>query len=128
MAGAGFYMLVLLHFGDPERGPIATGLVGLALVVAALTAVGFAISTLTKSQVVAAVSAFVVFLLLFIVSWPAESTSGVLKEVLVALSLPSHFDGFAKGNVASTDVAYFLSLAALGLFAARTTIASQRWR
>lgn len=126
--GAVFYMLVLLHFGNPETGPIATGLIGLALTVAALTAIGFAISTLTRSQVVAAVSAFVVFLLLFIVSWPAESASGIVKEALLALSLPSHYDGFAKGNVSTTDVAYFLSLAALGLFAARTTIASQRWR
>jgi ABC-2 type transport system permease protein len=126
--GAVFYMLILLHFGDPERGPIVTGIIGLALAVAALTALGFAISTFTKSQVVAAVSAFVVFLLLFVVSWPAESTSGVIKDVLLGLSLPSHYEGFAKGNVSTTDVAYFLSLAALGLFAARTTIASQRWR
>ena len=95
---------------------------------AALTAIGFAVSTLTQSQVVAAVGAFVLFLLLFVVSWPAESTSGTVREVLLALSLPAHFEGFAKGNVASTDLMYFASLTALGLFAARATIASQRWR
>ena len=68
------------------------------------------------------------FLLLFVVDWPAESTEGIPRMALKALSLPAHFEGFAKGNVASVDVAYFLSLAALGLFAARTAIASQRWR
>ena len=125
---AAFYVAVLLHYGDPEKGPIATGLLGLALVVAALTALGFAVSTVTKSQVVAAVSSFVLFLMLFVVDWPAESTEGTLRTMLKALSLPAHFAGFAKGSVTSVDVLYFLSLAALGLFAARTAIASQRWR
>jgi len=125
---AGFYIEVLLRYGDPEKGPIVTGLFGLALVVAALTAIGFAVSTVTKSQVVAAVSTFVLFLMLYVVDWPAESTEGVARTFLKALSLPAHFDGFAKGNVASVDVAYFVSLIALGLFTARTAIASQRWR
>jgi ABC-2 type transport system permease protein len=125
---AAFYVVVLLRFGNPETGPILTGLLGLTLVVAALTAVGFAVSTFTKSQVVAAVGSFVVFLLLFVVDWPAESTDGTLRAVLKALSLPGHYQGFARGTVASVDVTYFLSLAALGLFVARSAIASQRWR
>ncbi len=128
VVAAAFYVAVLLHYGDPEKGPIATGLLGLALVVVALTALGFAVSTVTKSQVVAAVSAFVLFLMLFVVDWPAESTEGLPRTMLKALSLPAHFAGFAKGSVTGVDVVYFLSLAALGLFAARTAIASQRWR
>ena len=128
VAGAGFFILVLLHFGDPEKGPILTGLLGLALAVVALTAIGFAVSTLTESQVVAAVGAFVVFLLLFVVSWPAESAGGAVRELLLGLSLPAHFEGFARGTVGTADLAYFASLTALGLFTARTTIASQRWR
>ncbi len=126
--GAAFYVAVILHYGDPERGPIGTGLLGLALVVCALTALGFAASTLTKSQVVAAVSAFVLFLLLFVVDWPAESTQGLARSALKALSLPAHFEGFTRGNVSTVDVAYFVSLAAAGLFTARTAVASQRWR
>jgi len=97
-------------------------------VVAALTSLGFAVSTLPKSQVVAAVGSFVLFLLLFVVDWPAESTEGIVRSALHTLSLPGHFEGFAKGNVATVDIAYFVSLAALGLFLARTAIASQRWR
>jgi ABC-2 type transport system permease protein len=128
VVAAAFYAGVLLRYGDPERGPIVTGLLGLALVVSALTALGFAVSTLTKSQVVAAVSSFVLFLMLFVVDWPAEAAEGAPRAVLKALSLPAHFEGFAKGIVSSVDLAYFVSLAAAGLFAARTAIASQRWR
>jgi ABC-2 type transport system permease protein len=128
VVAAAFYIAVLLRYGDPEKGPIATGLIGLSLVVAALTAIGFAVSTVTKSQVVAAVSSFVLFLLLFVVDWPAASAGGLAQKVLKAFSLPAHFEGFAKGSVSSVDVVYFASLAALGLFAARAAIASQRFR
>jgi hypothetical protein len=48
----------------------------------------------------------------------------VLREV----ALPGHFDDFAKGLVTGQDLAYFLSLTALGLFVARAFLASQRWR
>lgn len=128
VAATGFYVLLLTRYGDPETGPIVTGLLGLVLALAALVAVGFAVSTLTKSPVVAAVGAFVAFLLLFIVDWPSESAHGWVKTAMHALSLPAHFEGFARGTVSSVDVAYFVSLAALGLFSARATLASQRWR
>lgn len=119
---------ILLRYGDPERGPIWTGLLGLLLAVAALTALGLAVSTLTESQVMAAVGSFVLFLALFVVEWPADSVDGWLRATLKGLSLPARYEGFAKGVVSSPDVVYFLSLAALGLFVARTAVASQRWR
>jgi hypothetical protein len=43
VVASAFYIAVLLHYGDPERGPILTGLLGLMLVIAALTAIGFAV-------------------------------------------------------------------------------------
>lgn len=128
VAAAVFYVAILFGYGNPEIGPIVTGIAGLALAVAALTALGFAMSTFTRSQVVAAVGSFVLFLLLFVVDWPAESAEGGVRATLKALSLPAHFEGFAKGNVSSVDVAYFVSLIAMGLFTARAAIASQRWR
>ena len=122
------FTTILGAYGDPERGPIVTGLLGLVLVVAALTSLGLAVSTLTESQVMAAVASFVLFLGLFVVEWPADAAQGWVRSVLVGLSLPARYQGFAKGLVASPDVAYFLSLTALGWFAARAAIASQRWR
>lgn len=125
---SGFFIVVLLRYGDPEKGPVWTGLLGLALATAALVALGIAVSALTESQVVAAVGSFVLFLLLFVVEWPAESMEGASRAILKALSLPAHFESFGKGLISSPDVIYYLSLMALGLFAARTVIASQRWR
>ena len=63
-----------------------------------------------------------------VLAWPAEAVGGTLGKVLGDLALPAHFDDFTKGLVTGADVAYFVSLAALGLFVARALLASQRWR
>ena len=61
-------------------------------------------------------------------AWPADSVGGIGGTVLREVALPGHFDDFAKGLVTGQDLAYFLSLTALGLFVARAFLASQRWR
>jgi ABC-2 type transport system permease protein len=128
VALTGFFLAVLWRYGNPEFGPAWTGLVGLALAALAFTALGTAISALTENQVVAAIGSFVVFLMLFVADWPAQSTGGALRSILRGLSLPAHFASFGTGQIASPDVVYFLSLVALGLFAARAVLASQRFR
>lgn len=128
VCGTGLFLLILTRYGDPEVGPIWTGLIGLALAAAALVALGLAVSASTESQVVAGVGSFVLFLLLFVVSWPADSVGGVTGRVLEGLSLPSHFDPFSKGLLTSPDIVYCVSLVAIGLFTARAIVASQRWR
>ena len=126
-ASAGFLGIVM-HFGDPETGPMWTGLLGLSLVATALTALGIAVSAATDSQVVAGVGAFALFLMLFIVAWPAEAVGGTGGALLRGLSLPGHFESFRDGVLTSPDVIYYLSLTALGLFSARAILASHRWR
>ncbi len=126
--GSGMFVLVLLRYGDPEPGPVWTGLFGLSLAAMALVALGMAVSAATDSQVVAGVGSFVLFLMLFVIDWPAESVGGATAKVLKGLSLPERFEGFGKGLISSPDVVYYLSLIALGLFAARAILASQRWR
>jgi ABC-2 type transport system permease protein len=128
VALSGFFLLILMRYGDPEKGPIWTGLLGLALVSLAFVALGTAISALTESQVVAAIGSFVLFLVLFVVDWPADNAEGMLRSVLKSLSLPAHFETFSRGVIASPDVTYYITLVALGLFGARAAIASQRWR
>ncbi len=128
LAASGFFVLILLRYGNPEIGPVWTGLLGLALAAMGLLALGMAVSACTESQIVAAVGSFVLFLLLFVVDWPAESLGGRAAEILKGLSLPERYDSFGKGLVSLPDVVYYLSLAALGLFVARAAVASQRWR
>ncbi len=128
VAASGVFLLILFRYGDPEVGPVWTGMLGLALAAAALVPLGMAVSAATESQVVSGVGSFVLSLMLFVVDWPADTVGGRLGAALKGLSLPQHFDAFGKGLVGTPDVVYFLSLAALGFFAARAIVASQRWR
>jgi ABC-2 type transport system permease protein len=128
IAASGAFVLLLLRYGDPETGPIWTAWLGLVLVAAAMVALGIAVSASTDSQVVAGIGSFVLFLMLFVVDWPADSVSPALGAVLRGISLPARFEGFSRGVVSSADVVYCVSLALAGLFAARAIVASQRWR
>lgn len=126
--GTGLFLFLLTLHGNPERGPILTGMLGLALASAALLSVGLAVSSATSSQAVAGIVTFVLCLLLFAAAWPSQWVGGTAGKVLEQLALPAHFDDFAKGLVTGADLAYFVSLAALGLFVGRALLASQRWR
>jgi ABC-2 type transport system permease protein len=128
LAATAMYLGLVVWRGDPEIGPIASGFLGLTLAVAALCALGLAVSTLTSSQMMAAVGSFVVFLGLYVVAWPADSVEGWARDLLRGLSLPQRFASFSSGLVATPDLAYFLSLIVLGLVVARLAVASQRWR
>jgi ABC-2 type transport system permease protein len=128
LALAGLFVVVLLRYGDPEMGPVLTGILGLALALSAMIALGMAVSAATENQVVAGFGSFVLFLLLFVVDWPAESVGGWVGEFLKGISLRQRFEGFAQGLIASPDVIYFVSLAALGWFSARAILASARFR
>lgn len=128
VAATGSFVAILVRYGNPEMGPVWTGLLGLALAALAMVSLGLAVSASTENQVVAGFGTFVLLLMLFVVDWPAEGVGGGLGTLLKSLSLRERFESFARGLVASPDVAYYLSLLALGLFVARAIVASQRHR
>lgn len=129
LAGAAVYPAVLLWYGDPEVGPILTGYLGLLLVGMSFLSLGLFASTLTRNQIVAAVTAFVALLLLFVIGWPADTLGeGALAETLRYLSLVDHYDDLTRGLVKSQDVIYFLSVIGFGLFLTQRSLESLRWR
>jgi ABC-2 type transport system permease protein len=110
-----------------EWRSILLGYVGLFLLGAAYMAVGLFISSLTESQVVAALITFVVLLMTWIIGWTAQETEGSMREVVTYLSSVSHLDSFGRGTIDLKDIVYFLSISALGLFATHRAIEAHRW-
>lgn len=120
--------LMLFFFGKPDIGQTLSGLIGLFLLSAAFGAVGLAASSATDNPIVAALTAFGVLLLLWIASWMGESGGSSLATVLNYLSLTGHYQNFLAGVVSSTDLVYFLLLAAIGLLFARQRLMAERIR
>ncbi|NLC56561.1 MAG: ABC transporter permease [Armatimonadetes bacterium] len=123
------YPIILMRLGSPEMGPMFTGFLGMFLLGAAFLAIGLVASSLTKNQIVAAIGAFAVMLLLWIVQWAAGPTAtGWLPEVLRQLSVLGRFDNFVKGVVDTRDLVFFASLIGFCLFLSVRALAAVKAR
>jgi ABC-2 type transport system permease protein len=122
------YHGILGMYGSPEWGPVFTGFIGLILFGAALISLGLFMSACTENQIIAAVSTFGLFLILWVIELLASYTGGALNAILNYLSLTAHFDDFAKGVFDSQHVIFYLSLICVGLYVTYRTIESMRWR
>jgi len=101
--------LSLLAGGDIDMGLWASGLLGLALLLASFCSIGLYISTLTTQPTVAAVATFGLLLLLWVLNL-AGSTGDEGGSVLGYLSLLGHYQPLLKGIFSSTDIIYYLLL------------------
>jgi ABC-2 type transport system permease protein len=99
----------LLLGGSLDFGILASGLLGLFLLLAGFAAVGLFMSTLTAQPVIAAISTFGVLLLLWIIDW-SGATAGKGAGVFGYLSMLRHYESLLKGVFNSTDVVYYLLL------------------
>ena len=65
----------------------------------------------------------------WLIGFPAQLLQGTGGEVFQYLSMQSHFyDALNVGNIKLSDLVYFFSLIALGLFMGTTAIETRRWR
>jgi ABC-2 type transport system permease protein len=121
------YALILLRFGNPDRGVLVSGYVGAALFGAAFLAVGVLASALTQNQIVAAVISLATLLALWLIDIFANLTRGALADILNYLSIISRYNDFLRGVISSQNVIYYLSVIAVALFLATRALETRRW-
>jgi ABC-2 type transport system permease protein len=122
------YMGILFYYGHPEWRPLVAGYLGLVLMGGAFVSLGLLISSTTNNQIVAGIVSFVVFLLLWIIGWFADSAGPTIGPITSWLSITEHFDDFAKGIIDTKHVLYYLSLITFGLFLTAKSVDTERWR
>ncbi|GAG97388.1 unnamed protein product [marine sediment metagenome] len=122
-----YYPILLMWFGDPDMGPIATGYLGLFLLGCTSLAVGLFASSLTSNQIVAAVVAGGVLCALWFLGMAADLLPEAMGEVISYLSLYYHFPDFMKGVIDTRGIIYYLSITVLFLFLAMRSLESSRW-
>ena len=122
------YIAILFVYGSPEWRPLVASYLGLLLMGGAFLSLGLLISSTTNNQIVAGIITFVVFLMLWIVGWFAESSGPVMGDITKYLSITEHFDDFSKGIIDTKHVIYYLSLITFGLFLTAKSVDSERWR
>ncbi len=122
------FPMVLIFVSDPEVAPILVGCGGMLLFSYAFVALGIAVSAATKSQTMAGVISLVLFLVFFLIDTPAEKMEGLPAAILRYLSPASHGNAFFQGVIQGSDLIFFLSITAFGLFFAHRVLEAVRWR
>lgn len=118
MAVICLYPLILLQFGSVSLPMAYTAVLGYILFGAACLAIGLFLSSVTESQVIAAVLTFGVLFFLNMASGIANviGASGILSSVLNALCIYQPFLNFVQGIFDLTGILYYLTVIALSLF------------
>ena len=123
------FPLLTEWISDPEWPIVASCTIALVLVVCAYTAIGLFFSSITESQVVAAVLTYVALFFLLMLSGVAQLAPNLeIMRMVEHATVISHLDGFLVGNIALVDGAYFVLVTALFLFLATRVLESARWR
>jgi ABC-2 type transport system permease protein len=122
---AGIFALTLQY---PETGPIITTYIGLLLLGGSFLAIGSFTSSVTENQIVAAVSAFAILMMFWVINWASGVAGETFGPVLSYLSIFEHMKDFTNGMVDTKDLVYYMSLIFLGLFLSQRALESKRWR
>ena len=122
------YMIILFRYGNPDWKPLLAGYLGLLLLGGCFMALGMMLSTLTKNQLVAGMLTFGLFLMLWVIDWVSDYSTGATAEIARYLAITTHLENFAKGVIDLRDTVYYLSVIGLGLFLTARSVESVRWR
>jgi ABC-2 type transport system permease protein len=124
------YLVMLAMYGRPDYGPIFSGYLGLVLVGALFISIGLFCSSLTKSQVVAAVAAAAILFLVTVVPWFAagQATLTGFARKVVDQGVMARYTDFAKGVIDTGNLVYFLAATGVFLFLTVKVLESRRWK
>jgi ABC-2 type transport system permease protein len=122
------HIAILYRFGTPEWKPILTAYLGLLLMGGCFISLGLLISSFTSNQIVAGMSTFGVFLMLWIINWLGSFSGPTVNKITQYLSIVDHFDDFAKGVIDTSHLVYYISFIGFGLFLTARSVDSERWR
>ncbi|MBX3167941.1 MAG: ABC transporter permease subunit [Candidatus Eremiobacteraeota bacterium] len=114
---------------------VASGYAGLALMASTLIAIGLWASSLSASQVIAACITYGLAMMLWLMQLldkflPEKLTQGFGEDSkgIGSLGIMTHLESFARGNISSHDIVYYLALTLLFLFLTVRVLDSRKWR
>jgi ABC-2 type transport system permease protein len=101
---------------------------GLLLLGGMLLALGSFFSSLTESQLIAAILSFGAVLVLWVVDFTSPGQTGVVAAALQYLSVYRHYDDFTRGILDTSNLIFYLSFVAFWVFLTVRSLDSIRWR
>lgn len=122
------YAIVFSFYADPAWGLVFGNMLGALLFGAAFITVGMFISSLTESQVVAAIMSFfigTIFILLDVI--PVLITNETVVELINWVSFVGRYTPFTEGLFDFSSIIFFLSITSMFFFFTMQSIERRRW-
>jgi ABC-2 type transport system permease protein len=112
LAGTFPIALTVFVLGNPDRGPVLAGYLGLVLFGAAGLAVGIYASALTENQIVAYIAGVAMTFALFVAGedFVVMAAPAALAPLLSAAGLGAHYGSIGRGVIDSRDLLYFAAV------------------
>lgn len=126
----GLSPLLLGRFGTVPYAESYAAVLGFWLYGLACIAIGVFVSSLTESQVIAAVLTFVFLFLGYMMGGITQiisSSGNLLTRILSCYDLTAGLDRLTNGQLDLTAVVYYISITALFLFLTAQSIQKRRW-
>lgn len=122
------YVVIMATFAKPDWNVFLGNFIGLALLGAALIAIGLFISSLTESQVIAAIGCLAAMLFIFLfdqiaASIPLEFISTIFKD----LSFTTRYQDFVNGILNVSHIVFFVSIVIAFNFLTIRVLEKKRW-
>ena len=124
------YPLILSMFGSVPLGEAYLAILAFFLYGMSCIAIGLLVSSLTESQVIAAVLGFGLLFFGYMMSAICSlisSTGNLLTKILGIYDMYTPFAHFLNGTLNISSVVYFISLTALALFLAVQSVQKRRY-
>ena len=121
------YPIIFAFLTKMDWGQIASGYVGVLLLGGACLALGLFASSLTQNQIIAAISAFALLLLFWLIG-AQQDMGSASAAFLTAISLREHLPNLAKGVIDTKDLLFYLCFTYFFLFLTKRQLESRRWR
>lgn len=123
-----YFPAILMVFGDPDLGPMATSYLALLLLGSACLSIGVFSSAMTANPLLAAVLAASILLLLWLLGSAESLLPSPIGDIVAGFSISGHLSNFFRGVIDSRDVVYYVTVTGLFLYLASVAIASERVR
>ncbi len=122
------YPVVLAMYGAPVLGTIITLYIGYFLLGASLISIGILVTSLTESQVTAAIATFALLLIVWFADWVSNAVGNKYVTIVIEwLSLLNRFQEYVSGIFNVSTVIYYISFIALFIFLTVQQIEKKRW-
>lgn len=123
------YPMLLAYYSEVDWGPVMAGYLGVLGIGSLFLSIGIFASSLTRSQLVAAVLTFALLIPLFTFGLLENLfNSELLREVFSYLNLWQHMEELGRGIVDTRRLVYYVSATGLFLFLAARALATRKWR